>query len=206
MAGETKPKEEPKEEPKVDPKTGEEISKEAIRNHPFFHEVTGKQKAEIDKIKAEHEALKASIAKGEEDKRKAALEAAGNYKQLIAERDAEKADLLASHQAELLRRDLRDALRSEKVESKVFLDWAVSGYQGKPDEIKTYIEQLKANPEHEMFFNSQSQDPAKDGQPGTPRLKPGSGSSLNLADRLKSSDPEVKRAALKEQFQKALNP
>jgi hypothetical protein len=187
---ENKTEQAPDTETDVKAKNWEKIGKDAQRR---ADEATAKLKA--------YEQKREDDAKAAETKR---LEAIGEYKTIIANKEAEYEAKLAAMRLDNLRRDLKDRLRTEAVSSdEIFLRYAAEHFSGKEEDIAPYIDAMKTDSVTAKYFS----EPVREQRPGAPPppSAPVKGArSLTLEDRLKSDDKQVRLAALKEQFEQAV--
>jgi hypothetical protein len=158
-----------------------------------------------DKFKTEFESLKQSQLDVEAAAEKKKLEAAGQYDVLLKKTQSEYETKLADFQRQILKRDVKDTIRSAGATDDVFLEWAIDRYAGPAEEIVNYIATLKEDVKTAHYFlpKEDTQSIPIGNRPPAPASVRGS-KPQSLEDRLKSTDPEVKRAALKEQFAQAV--
>ncbi len=169
------------------------------RNSPAFKAVT-KQVAEE---RAAREALQAQLDEIQNEKKTAkeaaelkALEEAADYKTIMAKKDAQIEALTKAHNRAMVEAKLKVALLGSGAQNDVFMDGAVSRYDGDAANIDKYVADLKAVESNAVFFGVQAEAPAQ-GLPaadgGTPATS-GTVDFRQLKQDLSSGDP-VKAAA-----------
>ncbi|MCP4677719.1 MAG: hypothetical protein GY854_19820 [Deltaproteobacteria bacterium] len=188
------------EETKPEPATGDTPSNADFRDTKLFNTMTKQVMAERDEktaVQAELDALKANITEQEQQKQTADLEAQGQWETLKAKMIAEKESLLINHAKEILNRDLKLKLSSQFDE--VFTDLYASKYEGDADGVESYVAELAGNEAYAKYRLGYEPPPTGATPPhgSTPAAR---STGTTLKDRLNSSDPEVKKAAVSEHF------
>jgi hypothetical protein len=195
MSEETKPDQEEETTPT--------ISNKDIRASEVFKAATGNVQAKADAAQAELAALKASIADKAKTDRDDALKSQGNWETLETELRAEIAAFTSAHASELLKRDLSLAL-TQNFSDPYFVQAKVAGYSEGAENITAYVAQLVSDEGNARYLSGYVPPPTSARPPvgSTPSSRP---TGTALKDRLTSSDPAVKKAAVSERFQGLLS-
>ncbi len=156
-------------------------------------------------VKDARDALSAMKA-AEADKAKAdrddALKAQGNWDTLEAEMRAENEALRASHAKKEMDWKLRSQL-SGPFEDTFFIDAMAQKYPGDADGIEAYVKDL-AEAEDFVKYRKGYVPEASAATPPVGSTPAARSTGTTLKDRLNSNNPEVKKAAVSEQFQALL--
>jgi len=188
----------------VDKQTEQATETEDTGSKKDWEKIAKDAQRRADEAKAKLKAREQAEIDAAKQAETARLEAAGEYKTLLAKQAAEHQAQLDKLQRDILRRDLRDQLRQQAVSGdEVFLDYAADRFAGTAEEIATYIDALKNEPKTSKYFQESVTEP-RPGNPAPAAASVKGAHSIKLEDRLKSSDPQVKLAALKEQFAMAV--
>jgi hypothetical protein len=137
---------------------------------------------------------KAQADKKAEEERKI-LEAKGEYETILKKEREDRETLEKRYQAEMARRDLKDALRDKGANDKVFLEWAILKYDGTSDGVQEYVDKLSSDEAFSSHFGQQ----VATGQRAPVHGSPGSRSTAkSLDERLAEADPQAMNEKLKE--------
>lgn len=164
-----------------------------FKNTPAYQSMA-KQLAEYQKKESDRQAAEAQAKKDAERQR---LESEGNYTAALAQRDAEIAELQAKHNAELIQRDIRNALYKAGFKNEIFINGAISAY--KEGDISEYVVSITKDESNAMLLGQQNKPAVP--PPGTPPV--GGGATGAITDQasylnaLRSGDPNQIAAARK---------
>ena len=191
----------------VDKQTEQATETEDTGSKKDWEKIAKDAQRRADDAKGKLKAYEQAQADAAKDAERLRLEAAGEYKTLLAKQAAEHEAQLADMQRALVKRDYRDQLRNvAKSADEIFLDWAVDRFSGTPEDFESTIEALKADARTSKHF----QEPVAPLTPGhippaAAAARGANASKLSLDDRLKSTDLATKKAAISETFHKALS-
>jgi hypothetical protein len=167
-----------------------------FKNTPAY-QAMAKQLAEMQ---AREKAREEADAKAKSEAEKKRLESEGKYQEALALREKEIEEIKARHQADILQRDLKNALLEAKATNPVFIAGAISGY--KDGDIGEYVKSLAADESNKQFFGDAPAPRTLPTPPGAPAAA-GTGftGEIKTVDdykkALKSDDPKVKSAAVR---------
>ena len=154
------------------------------------------------KLKAREQA-EADLTKQAEEKR---LLDAGNYETLISQRDKKHQEEIAAYERKDVIRDLIDMIREQAPSySSVLARIAKAEFTGTREDMQIFVDQLKSDKDTQVYF----QESMSESRPGIPAPAAasvrGASRQSTLDERLKSTDPAVKKAAVSEMFQGMLS-
>jgi hypothetical protein len=161
---------------------GQDIA-DLVRKHPLFLDSQRRGQEAKERL----DAIEKSMADDKAAKEEADLLAKGEFEKINKKLKEDMERMSSNYSAELLRRDLSQAIMAEGATNPVFIRGAVAAFSGTAEEVTAYVDGLKGDDSNAAFFGQAQptgQKPPVHGQPGA------RSTSKGLEERLRYHDPK----------------